>query len=170
MNPALPFIVACAVAFAMLQSCGSTASQPAPTTLAWTHPTSYAAATRAAVNPTPLSMPVGPWSCKPVNVRATPGTILEVHGINGSTIYTADASGRLVNPTTRFSLDLLMQPYATLWMSVVSPADGQVEWSGAEFTSIDGMSATWTAPSQCSIDDPLVTIEIDVVSSPQAGG
>lgn len=170
MNPALLRIAAIAVAFVMLQSCGTHAGQPTPSPTAWTHPTSYAAATRAAVNPTPLSMPVGPWDCKPVNVRATPGTVLEVHGIYGSTSYTADASGRLVNPTTHSTLDMLVQPYGTLWMTVVSPADGHVDWSGAEFTSIDGMSATWTAPSQCSIDDPLVTIEIDVVSTPQAGG
>jgi hypothetical protein len=159
----------CTICLTGCVSNGGGEQTSAPSTPSYTAPTSYAAATRAAMTPG-LALPVGPWDCEPVKVVGTPGTVLTQHGANGFTRdYTAQANGNFVSDNG-LSLNMLMMPRSTLWLTVTSPTDAIVEWSGAQFTSVDSMGATWTSPEDASIDHPQTVIRVTVTVAPSGNG
>jgi hypothetical protein len=147
--------------------CGGNGASNAPASNApapYTAPTSYAAATMAAVAPS-LALPVGPWDCEPVKVVGTPGTVLTRHSTNGVLeSYTAQANGNFTS-ANGLSLDMLVPPRVTLWFTMTSPTNAVVEWSGAQFTSVDNTGATWTSPENASYSHPQTVIRVTVAPS-----
>jgi hypothetical protein len=142
--------------------CGST-DQSTPSST-YQPPTNYAAAVRAAQSPEPLGLPVGPWECAPIKIIGTPGVILTLHSGNLSVDYTANAQGNFYSATGG-SLNMLIQPKTTLWVTVASPLNVEIQWSGAQFVSADNMGATWTAPAVVSGDAVWTIIRCDVTPS-----
>ena len=139
----------------------------------WTPPGSYDAATAAAVAGA-LALPgapVGPQSCRALTVRATPGAVITAHGHQGTQTYVANAQGVPWIPGGMTSMDALVQPGSTLWLTVSGPPGIQVDWTGFQFQSVDGLGATWTAPEVCSSVDPAVQLVITVIAAvPAANG
>lgn len=135
------FIVIC------IAGCGTDASPKSsvPATPTYQPPTSYAAAVLAAQSPAPLGVPVGPWDCAPVQIVGTPGVVLIRHSGSVSESYTADAQGNF-RSANGFSLNMLVPPRTTLWVTVASPLNAEIHWSGAQFVAADNTGATWTAP------------------------
>lgn len=165
------FIFLALIAICITGCSGSGESTNAPTPAAFVAPTNYAAATRLAVDPpSAIGLPVGPWDCEPVVVIGTPGMVLARHGRDGAiTTYTAGADGRFVNATGGM-LDMLTPPRFTLWLTVVSPTDAIVEWSGAQFTSVDATGATWTSPEDANFTHPATVIRVTVTVAPSGNG
>ena len=159
------FIIS-AIAICLTGCGGSSDAKPVSTYHA---PTNYAAATRAASNGDSLDIPVSPQNCEPVKVIGTVGTVIVQHGANSTTIYTANASGDFVS-TNGLSLNMLMPPGATLWLTVSCPTDAVVEWSGAQFTSVVSSGATWTAPNDASYDHATTVINVTVTLAPVCNG
>jgi hypothetical protein len=168
------FILILAICTICLTGCmsngGGEQTSSTPSTPSYTAPTNYAAATRAAVTPL-MGPPVGPWDCEPVKVVGTPGTVLTEHYANGVTRdYTAQANGNFTNAATGYSLNMLVPGKTTLWFTVTSPTDAIVEWSGAQFTSVDSMGATWTSPENANCDHPQTVIRVTVTVAPSGNG
>jgi hypothetical protein len=83
-------------------------------------------------------------NCQQVSISAPQGTVLILHEWNGTTTFTATASGSLVSHTGR-SLDLVyLPPNRTIWLT--RPNFGTADWQGFDFILWDYSGATYTAP------------------------
>jgi hypothetical protein len=157
-------------AFALAGCGGSSGSSATPASHPYVAPQTYMAAVTAAITPPPLAAPVGPWDCAPVDIYGTPNTVVTLHGANGATRdYTADANGRF-NSANGYTLLLLLPPKSTIWLTVKSPTDAQVVWTGGQFTSDDGLGVTYTTGVVTSMDDPTTVIRVTVTPAPTGNG
>lgn len=156
------FLIVALVMVCMV-GCGNSA-QSTPSQSTYHPPTDYATAVRAAQKPESLGLPVGPWECAPVKIVGTPGVILTLHSGNLSVDYTANAQGNFYS-VTGGSLNMLVQPKTTLWVTVASPLNVEIQWSGAQFVSADNMGATWTAPAVVDASAVYTIIRCDVAPS-----
>jgi len=134
-------------------------------------PTSYSEATWSATTGRGTQVPVGAWQVQSVTMTATPGTVFTLHNVYGEFDFTARIDGTMYD-SRGYSLDLLMHPNSTIWLTLKSPVRAVVYWAAVDFISLDSKGATYTAPiaERASINNNTVHIHANVVVSPSGNG